>query len=99
MERKDQRYLTQGYRPLYLHHVLHSLAIAKVCSFSSGARILDVGCGGGFPGIPLAILFPETQFTLIDSIGKKIKVVNEVAQGIGLRNLTGNPRQGRGGTR
>ena len=73
---------------LYLHHVLHSLAIAKVCSFSSGARILDVGCGGGFPGIPLAILFPETQFTLIDSIGKKIKVVNEVAQGIGLRNLT-----------
>ena len=73
---------------LYLHHVLHSLAIAKVCSFSSGARILDVGCGGGFPGIPLAILFPETQFTLIDSIGKKIKVVNEVAQGIGLRNLS-----------
>ena len=74
---------------LYLRHVLHSLAIAKVCRFSAGARILDVGCGGGFPGIPLAILFPETRFTLADSIGKKIKVVNEVAASLGLQNLQG----------
>lgn len=72
---------------LYLHHILHSLAIAKVISFLPGEKILDVGTGGGFPGIPLAILFPETQFHLVDSIGKKIKVVNEVARGIGLKNL------------
>jgi len=72
---------------LYLHHILHSLAIAKVISFLPGEKILDVGTGGGFPGIPLAILFPETQFHLVDSIGKKIKVVNEVAKGIGLKNL------------
>ncbi len=73
---------------LYPRHVLHSLAIAKVCPFSSGARVVDVGCGGGFPGIPLAILFPQVGFTLIDSTGKKIKVVNEVAKGIGLQNIT-----------
>ena len=72
---------------LYLHHILHSLAIAKVISFLPGEKVLDVGTGGGFPGIPLAILFPETQFHLVDSIGKKIKVVNEVSRGIGLKNL------------
>lgn len=72
---------------LYLRHVLHSLGIAKVQAFKPGATILDVGTGGGFPGIPLAILFPETDFHLVDSIGKKIKVVNEVAEGLELRNL------------
>ena len=73
---------------LYLRHVLHSLGIAKVQAFKPGASILDVGTGGGFPGIPLAILFPETSFHLVDSIGKKIKVVNEVTEGLGLKNLT-----------
>ncbi|MCC6182996.1 MAG: 16S rRNA (guanine(527)-N(7))-methyltransferase RsmG [Bacteroidia bacterium] len=73
---------------LYEHHVLHSLGIAKVIQFKPHTRLLDVGCGGGFPGIPLAILFPECSFHLVDSIGKKIKVVNEVATGIGLTNLT-----------
>ncbi len=71
------------------HHVLHSLGIAKIMEFLPGERVLDVGTGGGFPGIPLAILFPETQFFLADSIGKKIKVVNEVATAIGLTNVTG----------
>ncbi len=74
---------------LYLHHVLHSLAIAKVIKFADGTYVLDVGTGGGFPGIPLAILFPETQFTLIDSIGKKIKVVTEVSSALGLQNVEG----------
>ncbi len=68
-------------------HVLHSLGIAKVIQFLPNERVLDVGTGGGFPGIPLAILFPETQFFLVDSIGKKIKVVTEVAKAIGLKNL------------
>lgn len=72
---------------LYLRHVVHSLGIAKVQEFLPGASILDVGTGGGFPGIPLAILFPETRFHLVDSIGKKIKVVNEVSAGLDLKNL------------
>lgn len=74
---------------LYVNHVLHSLGIAKVQSFKPGAAILDVGTGGGFPGIPLAILFPETHFHLVDSIGKKIKVVNAVADALGLKNIRG----------
>lgn len=72
----------------YLHHVLHSLAIAKVISFLPENEVLDVGTGGGFPGIPLAILFPETKFTLVDSIGKKIKVVEEVAKSVDIKNVT-----------
>ncbi len=72
---------------LYLRHVLHSLGIAKVIQFKPGSKVLDVGTGGGFPGIPLAILFPETQFHLVDSIGKKIKVVDEVVSGLGLLNV------------
>ena len=72
---------------LYLRHVLHSLGIAKVQNFSAGSKILDVGTGGGFPGIPLAILFPETEFHLVDSIGKKIKVVKGIAEALELKNL------------
>ena len=71
----------------YEHHVLHSLAIAKVQTFMPQAEILDVGTGGGFPGVPLAILFPETRFLLVDSIGKKIKVVNDVVAQLGLENV------------
>ncbi len=72
---------------LYLHHILHSLAIAKVCRFDTGARIADVGCGGGFPSVPLAVMFPGAQFTAIDSIGKKIKVVDSVCKAVGIDNL------------
>lgn len=72
---------------LYLRHVLHSLAIAKFISFKPGSKIMDVGTGGGFPGIPLAIMFPECQFHLVDSIAKKLKVVNEVVEGLGLTNV------------
>lgn len=72
---------------LYPHHVLHSLGIAKVINFRPGTKIMDIGTGGGFPGVPLAILFPECQFKLIDSIGKKIKVASAVAQAIGLKNV------------
>ncbi len=81
ISRKDIENLTE-------RHILHSLAIAEVIRFQSGSQVLDVGTGGGFPGIPLAILFPEVQFTLIDSIGKKIKVVDAVAEAIGLQNVT-----------
>ena len=73
---------------LYTHHVLHSLAIAKVLTFTDDSQILDLGTGGGFPGIPLAILFPFVNFTLVDSIGKKMNVVREVVQALGLTNVT-----------
>jgi len=72
----------------YEHHVLHSLAIATQFEFKKGAEIMDLGCGGGFPGIPLAIFFPETKFHLVDSINKKLKVANEIALAIGLQNIT-----------
>ncbi|MBO5382448.1 MAG: 16S rRNA (guanine(527)-N(7))-methyltransferase RsmG [Bacteroides sp.] len=73
---------------LYEHHVLHSLGIAKIINFRPGTKVMDLGTGGGFPGIPLAILFPETHFHLVDSIGKKVRVANEVANSIGLKNVT-----------
>ena len=72
---------------LYERHILHSLSIAKFISFTKDSKLMDLGCGGGFPGIPLAILFPQVSFTLIDSIGKKIKVVNEISKAIGLQNI------------
>ncbi len=78
---------------IYLNHVLHSLGIAKVMSFKPGAIVLDVGTGGGFPGIPLAILFPETQFHLVDSIGKKITVVKEVSSALGLTNVNAEQKR------
>ncbi|MBQ7056620.1 MAG: 16S rRNA (guanine(527)-N(7))-methyltransferase RsmG [Bacteroidaceae bacterium] len=73
---------------LYEHHILHSLGIAKVIRFRPGTNVMDIGTGGGLPGIPLAVLFPETHFHLIDSIGKKIKVATAVCEGIGLKNVT-----------
>lgn len=77
----------------YTHHVLHSLAIAKVIRFTKGTTILDVGTGGGFPGIPLAIMFPECRFHLVDSIGKKIKVVKEVVEALGLKNVVADQKR------
>ena len=78
---------------LYLHHVLHSLSIAKVIPFRSGTRVMDVGTGGGFPGIPLSIFFPKVEFYLIDSIAKKIKVVNEVVAALELKNVKAEQRR------
>ena len=82
---------------LYEHHVLHSLGIAKVIRFKPGTKVMDLGTGGGFPGIPLAILFPEVQFHLVDSIGKKVRVATEIAGSIGLKNVTYPPRTRRRG--
>ena len=79
---------------LYEHHVLHSLAIAKTVTFRPGTKILDFGCGGGFPGIPLAIMFPECKFKLIDGTGKKILVCNEVIKALGLTNVIAEQRRG-----
>ena len=77
----------KDFEQLYLRHVLHSLAIAKVCQFKAGARVLDVGCGGGFPSVPLAIMFPDVEFVSADSIGKKITVVKGVCEGAGITNI------------
>lgn len=79
---------------LYEHHVLHSLAIAKALNFKGGTKILDFGCGGGFPGIPLAIMFPECKFKLIDGTAKKIRVCNEVISAVGLKNVIAEQRRG-----
>lgn len=79
---------------LYEHHVLHSLAIAKAINFRAGTKVMDFGCGGGFPGIPLAIMFPECKFKLIDGTAKKILVCKEVASAIGLKNVTAEQRRG-----
>ena len=74
------------------HHILHSLSIIKLIRFKEGTRVLDVGCGGGFPGLPLAIFFPEVQFHMVDSIAKKIKVVKEIAEQLGLKNVVAEQR-------
>lgn len=79
---------------LYEHHVLHSLAIGKVFQFAPGCKIMDLGCGGGFPGIPLAILFPECQFHLVDSIGKKVRVAQAIADAVGLKNICSSHSRG-----
>lgn len=80
VSRKDMEHL-------YTRHILHSLAIAKVCQFEAGAKVIDIGCGGGFPSVPLAILFPEVEFVGVDSIGKKIRVVEGVKEGANISNL------------
>ena len=80
ISRKDMKHL-------YTRHILHSLAIAKVCRFAAGAKVVDIGCGGGFPSVPLAIMFPEVEFVGVDSIGKKIRVVEGITQGAGIENL------------
>lgn len=80
VSRKDMEHL-------YTRHILHSLAIAKVCQFKPGAKVVDIGCGGGFPSVPLAVLFPDVEFVGVDSIGKKIKVVEGVAEGAEIKNL------------
>ena len=80
ISRKDMEHI-------YLHHILHSLAIAKVCQFADGARVLDVGCGGGFPSVPLAIMFPNVEFVACDSIGKKIRVVEGVCEAVEIKNI------------
>ena len=81
ISRKDMEHL-------YTRHILHSLAIAKVCQFEAGARVVDIGCGGGFPSVPLAIMFPEVEFVGCDSIAKKIRVVEGIKEGAGIKNLT-----------
>lgn len=73
---------------IYLHHVLHSLSIAAIAGFTPGTQVIDIGCGGGFPGVPLAIFFPEVKFHLVDSIAKKLKVVEAVCEGAGIKNIT-----------
>lgn len=78
----------QDIENLYIHHVLHSLGIAKAVNFKAGTKIMDLGTGGGFPGVPLAILFPETSFHLVDSIGKKVRVASEISAAIGLKNIS-----------
>jgi 16S rRNA (guanine527-N7)-methyltransferase len=83
----------QDISELYLHHVLHSLSIAKLIQFIPGTTVMDVGTGGGFPGIPLAIMFPEVDFYLVDSIGKKIQVVQEIAKTLGLENVTAEQKR------
>ena len=80
VSRKDMEHL-------YVRHILHSLAIAKVCRFDAGAKVVDIGCGGGFPSVPLAIMFPEVEFVGVDSIGKKIRVVEGIVEGADIRNL------------
>ena len=80
ISRKDMEHL-------YTRHILHSLAIAKVCCFEPGAKVIDIGCGGGFPSVPLAIMFPETEFVGVDSIGKKIRVVEGITEGADIKNL------------
>ncbi len=80
VSRKDMEHL-------YTRHILHSLAIARVCSFDAGAKIVDIGCGGGFPSVPLAIMFPEAEFVGVDSIAKKIRVVEGIIEGAGIENL------------
>lgn len=73
---------------IYLHHVLHSLSIAAIADFRPGTQVIDIGCGGGFPGVPLAIFFPETEFHLVDSIAKKLKVVDAVCEGAAIKNIS-----------